>query len=75
MYIAVDFEVTDEDALYSVIDQFGLATLVSAAEGVPAATLAPFVFSRENVSASFKRWSNGPTTGRGDGRNPSRTPP
>jgi len=47
MYIPEDFEVTDEDALYSVIDQSGLATLVSAAEGVPAATLAPFVSSRE----------------------------
>ncbi|MBA3375151.1 MAG: FMN-binding negative transcriptional regulator [Actinobacteria bacterium] len=47
MYIPEDFEVTDEDALFSVIDRSGLATLVSAAGGIPAATLAPFVSSRE----------------------------
>ena len=47
MYIPDDFEVTDEDALYSVIDRSGLATLISADGDLPAATLAPFVSSRE----------------------------
>jgi len=50
MYVPEDFEVTDEEALYSVIDASGLATLVSAAEGVPAATLAPFVTSLDGPS-------------------------
>jgi len=47
LYIPEDFEVTDEAALFSVIDQSGLATLVSAVGGIPAATLAPFVSSQE----------------------------
>jgi transcriptional regulator len=48
MYIPEAFEVTDEETLFSVIQQSGLATLVSAADGVPAATLAPFVSSRDD---------------------------
>ncbi|MCA1682643.1 MAG: FMN-binding negative transcriptional regulator [Actinobacteria bacterium] len=48
MYVPEHFEETDEDALFSVIDASGLATLVSATGGVPAATLAPFVTSRED---------------------------
>ncbi len=48
MYNPKDFEVPDEEALFSVIDRSGLATLVTAAGGVPAATLAPFVSSRED---------------------------
>ena len=47
MYIPKEFEVTDEEKLFDVVDQSGLATLVSAAEGVPAATLAPFVSTRD----------------------------
>ena len=47
MYIPEAFEATDEETLFSVIEQSGLATLVSAADGVPAATLAPFVSCRD----------------------------
>ena len=48
MYIPKAFAVTDEETLFSVIDGSGLATLVSAAGGVPAATLAPFVSCRDD---------------------------
>ncbi len=47
VYIPGDFEVTDERELFAVIERSGLTTLISATEGVPAATLAPFVCSRD----------------------------
>jgi transcriptional regulator len=49
MYIPGDFEVTDEDELFAIIEQSGLATLISASDGLPAATLAPFVTSRDEL--------------------------
>lgn len=51
MYIPSDFEVTDEAELFAVIERSGLATLISASDDLPTATLAPFAVSREESGA------------------------
>jgi transcriptional regulator len=43
MHVPAHFRVTDEDALWDVVDRHGFAELVTVVEGGPELTLAPFV--------------------------------
>ncbi len=47
MYTPPHFRADNEDELYELMEEFSFATLVSAGDGPPTATLAPFVLRRD----------------------------
>lgn len=64
MYVPASFKVEEIDVLYSFIEQFGFATLVTIRNGSPFATHLPLLLDRErglllgHVARANAQWEN-----------------